>query len=62
MIETIEITKLEYYNLLRYEETLFRLQRNGVDTWEFFEESITAKDLMSLAEWEEKTKKWVWEK
>lgn len=40
MIDSIEISKLEYYNLLRDAEVLKRLEAGGVDNWTGYYDSV----------------------
>lgn len=62
MIETIEITRLEYFNLRRAEEQLKRLENGGVDNWDWYSESIYGSDL-NEEDWdkfEENLKREIW--
>lgn len=62
MIDTIEITKMEYFNLLKDSEKLARLEGGGVDNWSYYSESIHSKELNdeSWDEWEERTRQEVY--
>lgn len=64
MIETIEITKLEYYNLRLSQEKLSRLENGGVDNWRWYSESIYGSDLNEdkWEEFEDSLKKEIWNK
>lgn len=58
MIDTIEITKLEYYSLLETAERLSRLEAGGVDNWHYYGDAIYGEDNEeSMDAWEERTKK-----
>ena len=45
MIDTIEISKLEYFNLLKCELKLSMLDNGGVDNWEWYDESLFGSSL-----------------
>lgn len=63
MIETIEISKLEYFNLRLDSEKLLRLENGGVDNWDWYGESIYGEDT-NEKDWdsfEEQLKDEIWE-
>lgn len=67
MIETIEISKLHYFNLLKDSEMLRRLERGGVDNWEYFGDALngneySSDDFLPWDEFEEELKAKVWGK
>lgn len=58
MIDTIEITKMEYLNLLKDSEALRRLENGGVDNWDWYSESLYGTEFQEdFDEWYEATKK-----
>jgi hypothetical protein len=59
MIDSIEISKLEYYNLLRDAEVLKRLEAGGVDNWTGYYDSVYGmeENEETMDDWEERTKK-----
>lgn len=64
MIETIEITKMEYYGLLIAEEKLDRLERGGVDAWDYYSDAIYGSTINRITPWNdfiEETKRKVWD-
>lgn len=62
MIETIEITKLEYFNLRLDSEKLLRLENGGVDNWSWYGESIWGESNdKDFDEFEEELKDEIWE-
>jgi hypothetical protein len=42
--KTVEISKLEYEELLKAEATLSLLQNSGVDNWEWYSEALDGLD------------------
>lgn len=62
MIETIEITKQEYFNLRKSSEILNRLENGGVDNWDWYSDSIYDENLQDFDEFEEELKEEIWGK
>lgn len=63
MIETVEITKLLYFNLLKDEEILNRLIIHGVDNWEYYGEAIHGENNEeSMVDWSKRIEQEVWHK
>jgi hypothetical protein len=65
VIEMIEISKMEYYGLLIAEEKLDRLERGGVDNWDYYSDSIygstmSRNQMIPWDDFEEETKRKVW--
>lgn len=59
MIDTIEITKMEYLNLRLQAEELRRLNNAGVDNWEWHGDAIYSDEYneITMDEFEENLKK-----
>lgn len=53
MIETVEISKLHYFNLLLAEEKLSRLRVGGVDNWEGYGRSLYGDEYIEVQDWDE---------
>lgn len=63
MIETTEISKLHYFNLLKDSEKLRRLERGGVDNWEYYGDAVFGGPYNEIQDWddfEEELKIKVW--
>jgi hypothetical protein len=54
--DSITISKEEYYELLRAQEILSRLENGGVDNWQNYSESVYGADLNEedMEDWEER--------
>lgn len=59
MIDTIEITKMEYFELRLAHEVLRRLENAGVDNWIYYEFVINSddEDGITVDQFEENLKK-----